>query len=160
MLSLSPAKIMVVLVVALIVLGPEKLPGLARQLGALWGDLRRWRSRLEHEVRGVFPDLPPTHEVAQVVRSPLTFLNRLADEHERTRANGNAAVDGSGVVAADTPQEDPRRPPAAPGSSEPPAAGVEPGGRAPEGSAATVWFATSVGAEEALPVVPDDPSMN
>ena len=83
MLSLSPAKLLVILVVALIVLGPEKLPQVARQIGAAWRDLRRLRTRLESEVRGAFPDLPPTHEVAQAVRSPLAFLDRLADEHER-----------------------------------------------------------------------------
>ena len=83
MLSLSPAKLLVILVIALIVLGPEKLPQVARQIGAAWHDLRQWRSRIESEVRGTFPNLPPTHEVAQVVRSPLAFLDRLADEHER-----------------------------------------------------------------------------
>src|SRR5580700_7366587 len=90
---ISPAKLLVVLVVALIVLGPDKLPQVARQLGALWGDLRRFRSRLESDVRGAFPDLPPTHEVAQAVRSPLAFLDRLADEHEKsqTAPNGSGA---------------------------------------------------------------------
>ena len=83
MLSLSPAKLLVILVIALIVLGPEKLPQVARQIGARWHDLREWRSRIESEVRGTFPNLPPTHEVAQAVRSPLAFLDRLADEHER-----------------------------------------------------------------------------
>ncbi|MHB8329773.1 MAG: twin-arginine translocase TatA/TatE family subunit, partial [Acidimicrobiales bacterium] len=92
MLSLSPAKLLVVLVIALIVLGPEKLPGMARQVGAAWGDLRRFRSRLESEVRGVFPDLPPAHEVAQAVRSPLAFLNRLADEHDRGQVDGDAPL--------------------------------------------------------------------
>src|SRR5271168_4010110 len=86
MLSLSPAKLLVVLVVALIVLGPDKLPQMARQLGAAWGDLRRFRTRLESDVRGAFPDLPATHEVAQAVRSPLAFLDRLADEHEKSQA--------------------------------------------------------------------------
>ena len=78
MLSLSPAKLLVILVIALIVLGPEKLPQVARQIGAAWHDLRQWRSRIESEVRGAFPDLPPTHEVATIVRSPLAFLDRLA----------------------------------------------------------------------------------
>ena len=82
-MSLSPAKLLVILVIALIVLGPEKLPGVAHQLGAAWGQFRRWRAQLESEVRGVFPDLPATHEVAQAVRSPLAFLDRLADEHEQ-----------------------------------------------------------------------------
>ena len=80
MLSLSPAKLLVILVIALIVLGPEKLPQMARQIGAAWHDLRGWRSRIESEVRGTFPNLPPTHEVAQAVRSPLAFLDRLADQ--------------------------------------------------------------------------------
>src|SRR5580704_19444182 len=90
MLSLSPAKLLVILVIALIVLGPEKLPQVARQIGAAWHDLRQWRTRLESEVRGTFPNLPPTHEVAQAVRSPLAFLDRLADEHERSLTSGTA----------------------------------------------------------------------
>ena len=90
MLSLSPAKLLVILIIALIVLGPEKLPQLARQLGAAWHDLRRLRSRLENEVRSTFPDLPPAHEVAQVMRSPLAFLDRLADEHDRERQEAEA----------------------------------------------------------------------
>src|ERR1700733_11438305 len=93
MLSLSPAKLLVVLVIALIVLGPEKLPQVARQLGAAWGDLRRFRARLESDVRGAFPALPPTHEVAQAVRSPLAFLDRLADEHEKSQADQDGVVD-------------------------------------------------------------------
>src|ERR1700691_996705 len=93
MLSLSPAKLLVLLVIALIVLGPEKLPQVARQLGAAWGDLRRFRTRLESDVRGAFPDLPPTHEVAHAVRSPLAFLERLADEHEKSQAAAAAGAD-------------------------------------------------------------------
>src|SRR5580658_9575935 len=93
MLSLSPAKLLVLLVIALIVLGPEKLPQVAKQLGAAWGELRRFRARLESDVRGAFPDLPPTHEVAQAVRSPLAFLERLADEHEKSQATGADEVD-------------------------------------------------------------------
>jgi len=139
MLSLSPAKILVILVVALVVLGPEKLPGVARQLGALWGDLRRWRARLESEVRGVFPDLPPTHELTQAVRSPLSFLDRLADEHER------GADDAPPVVHSDDGT----------GRRGPPTTGNG------SGHGGTGWLSPSAGAtaESALPV-PDDPSMN
>src|ERR1700691_302977 len=93
MLDLSPVKLLVVLVVALIVLGPDKLPQVARQLGAAWGDLRRFRARLESDVRGAFPDLPPTHEVAQAVRSPLAFLERLADEHDKAQATAAGGTD-------------------------------------------------------------------
>ncbi len=80
---LSPAKLLVILVVALVVLGPDKLPKVATQIGGLWGDFRRFRERLESDVRGTFPDLPSTEQIAQAVRSPLSFLDTLADTHGR-----------------------------------------------------------------------------
>jgi sec-independent protein translocase protein TatB len=64
-ISFGPAKILIVLTVALIVLGPEKLPQMTRQIGKAWGDFRRFREHLEGEVRGalgedlVRPFTPP-----------------------------------------------------------------------------------------------------
>ncbi len=81
MTILSPAKLLVVLLVAVVVLGPDKLPKVARQVGALWGDFRRLREKLENDVRGSFPDLPSTDTITQAVRSPITFLDSLADTH-------------------------------------------------------------------------------
>ena len=97
---LSPAKILVILVVALVVLGPDKLPKVAKQIGGLWGDFRRFRQRLETDVRGSFPDLPPTDKIAQAVRSPLSFLGELADAHESENGAVSAPADGSGSVTA------------------------------------------------------------
>jgi sec-independent protein translocase protein TatB len=102
MLSLSPAKILVILVIALLVLGPDKLPGMARQLGALWHDLRNLRGRLETEVKGAFPDLPSPQQVAQAVRSPLSYLDGLADKHAaglqaEGGAEAGATTNGSGA---------------------------------------------------------------
>jgi len=81
MILLSPPKLLMILVIALIVLGPDKLPSTARRIGALWSDVKRWRSHLENEVRATFPDLPSTTEIARAVRSPISMLDRLADEH-------------------------------------------------------------------------------
>jgi Sec-independent protein translocase protein TatA len=80
-LFLSPAKLLVVLVVALFVLGPDKLPRVARQLGSLWRDLRTLRQKLESEVRGTFPDLPSADTISRAVHRPLSFLDDLADSH-------------------------------------------------------------------------------
>jgi TatA/E family protein of Tat protein translocase len=149
MLSLSPAKLLVVLVIMLIVLGPDKLPGMARQIGAAWHDFRLWRSKLESEVRGTFPDLPPTHEVARAVRSPLAFLDRLADEHERSHGAG----EGNGAESVGSP-----------GS---PAVGTDPppsvAGAHTNGGLGDNGWAARAGAGEptrAPAVAPDDPSMN
>jgi len=149
MLSLSPAKLLVILLVALIVLGPEKLPQVARQLGAAWHDLRKFRSRIEQEVRGTFPNLPPTHEVAQAVRSPFAFLDRLADEHEKEAAGGAAHDEPA------TPDERPPPAPAANGAAPSAASGTNGSGANGTGPAPPAPRAAG-----ARPAVFDDPSMN
>jgi Sec-independent protein translocase protein TatA len=110
MLSLNPEKLLVVLIVALILLGPDKLPRLARQLGAGWRQLREFQMRVEREVRETMPDLPPTHEIARLARSPARFLNSLAKLPEDEAlvpdpgappAPGSAGVAGSPGAGAD-----------------------------------------------------------
>jgi TatA/E family protein of Tat protein translocase len=100
---LSPAKLLVVLVVAVIVLGPDKLPKVARQVGSLWGDFRRLRQRLETDVRGNFPDLPSTEKITQAVRSPITFLDSLADTHAADNEANPPVGAGSGGDGAPDP---------------------------------------------------------
>jgi sec-independent protein translocase protein TatA len=56
--SLGPAEIMVVLVVALIVLGPNRLPEAGRQLGRAVREMRRWSTRLQDEVRSTLNEEP------------------------------------------------------------------------------------------------------
>jgi|GEM_PF-754724 len=55
--GLDPAKILIVLLLAVIILGPERLPKVARQLGSAWRELTKLRDRLEEEVRSAMPDL-------------------------------------------------------------------------------------------------------
>ncbi|MGH9291220.1 MAG: Sec-independent protein translocase subunit TatA/TatB [Acidimicrobiales bacterium] len=55
--ELDPAKIIMILLVAVLVLGPERLPRAARQMGAMWRELGRIRERVENEVRDALPDL-------------------------------------------------------------------------------------------------------
>ena len=79
MLSLSPIKILVVIAVALLLLGPDKLPEVAHKLGSTWRALKRLQEKVESEVREVIPDLPSSGEIARIVRSPVNMLNQLAD---------------------------------------------------------------------------------
>lgn len=55
-MDVSAAKILVVLVVALMVLGPDRLPQAARQAGRYANEFRRFRDGLHAEVRGTFGD--------------------------------------------------------------------------------------------------------
>jgi len=96
---LSPAKLLVILVVALVVLGPDKLPRVAQQIGGLWGDFRKFREKLESEVRDNFPDLPSTDAITQVVRSPLSFLDNLAEAHGPQDGMISETVEGAELHA-------------------------------------------------------------
>jgi sec-independent protein translocase protein TatB len=152
---LSPAKILVVLLIAIVVLGPDKLPKVARQVGSLWGDFRRLRQRLETDVRGNFPDLPSTEKITQAVRSPISFLDSLADSHE---ADNEATPPAPGDDRPPDPQGDEVEPSG--GTNRP--SGVV---RADEqASFPGVSISDPQGTVHRVradgPSVPDDPSMN
>jgi TatA/E family protein of Tat protein translocase len=78
-LSFGPEKILVVLVLAMILLGPDKLPSMARQLGAAVRAFREFQHKVETEVRNTVPDLPSSADIARFTRSPGAFLNSLAE---------------------------------------------------------------------------------
>ena len=95
MLELSPAKLLVILVVALILLGPDKLPQVARQLGAGWRELRDFRDQArERGPRAPSPTCPPPTRSPGSPAPRSALLNRLADDAEpRTpTATGRAAA--------------------------------------------------------------------
>lgn len=82
MLSLSPEKLFIVLILALVLFGPDKLPKLARQMGEGWAKLRAFQQKMEREVRETMPDLPSSKQIAQMVRAPVSYLNSMVDEPE------------------------------------------------------------------------------
>jgi sec-independent protein translocase protein TatB len=142
MLDLSPAKLLVIVIVAVILLGPDKLPQVARQVGAAWRKLRDFQQRVDQEVRQNVPDLPSTQEIARFARSPMTVLNRWAAMDELVEdpaATDDAAADGAWPEdAGGTPQ---------PGVGDP-------AGPAPSTPASTA----QPPAPDPVPV--DDPGMN
>ena len=59
-MSLGPEKIILILVVALIVFGPQRLPEIARQVGAALRELRRMQDTVRGELEQVLhPDFSP-----------------------------------------------------------------------------------------------------
>jgi sec-independent protein translocase protein TatB len=92
MLNLDPGKLLVIAVVAIILLGPDRLPQVARQLGGAWRSFNEFRHRMESEVRNTMPDLPPTSEIARLARSPSALLNHLSNmstDEEKEEPDGS-----------------------------------------------------------------------
>lgn len=99
--SLDPAKILVVLVIALIVLGPERLPRVARQAGAAWRELTRVRDEVVEEVRSALPDdgdLPSIPRIPSVRGTLSRYITETAPAPPVT-ANGDGASHEDASVA-------------------------------------------------------------
>ncbi len=101
MLNLDPSKLLIIAVVAVILLGPDKLPQVARQVGAAWRSFNEFRHRMENEVRTSIPDLPSSAEIARLARSPSALLNHLStlSPDENKDHNGNGVAAGNGTQA-------------------------------------------------------------
>jgi sec-independent protein translocase protein TatB len=112
-LSLSPIKIVVIVAVVMLLLGPDKLPEVARKLGSSWRALRQLQERIEAEVREAVPDLPSAADLARIARSPVNLLNELANRVEDREASPGAA-------SVQDITESPPPPPPPPPSPRPP----------------------------------------
>ena len=62
--SLGPAEILVILVIALLVFGPEKMPDIAKQVGKGMREFRRVQQHLSTELRDVVTEFDGSAETA------------------------------------------------------------------------------------------------
>ena len=71
MFNVGPGELLVILVVALIVLGPERLPDAARKVGTVVAELRRLSHGVEDQARQAMTDAAataaPTEAVAPAI---------------------------------------------------------------------------------------------
>lgn len=94
--SLGVAEILVIAIVALVFLGPDKLPKAARQLGKALRELRRHSENVKAELRDVV-DIDGVTQMQRDFKEAVDFRSVLTDAPDAGRpANGSAG-------AADTP---------------------------------------------------------
>ena len=112
MFDIGFSEIVVIGVVALVVIGPERLPKTARTVGLLFGRLQRYVNdvkadisremeldelrRLQREMQGAAQDLQQTvraaaSDVASGVRSVESELNQAAQQAVEASSSGNSA---------------------------------------------------------------------
>ena len=85
MLNLDPAKLLVIGMVALIVLGPERLPRAARQAAGIWRELVRLRDQVSKEVRDAFPveEIPRIPNVSRAISGTISKITATPDASTR-----------------------------------------------------------------------------
>src|SRR4249920_1055068 len=72
--SLGPAEILVVLVIALLVFGPNKMPDIARQVGKGFREFKRVQQHLKSELRDVVSEFDSPSSSAAVQPDPVPML--------------------------------------------------------------------------------------
>lgn len=143
MLGLTPAKLLIIFVVVVVVLGPNRLPEVARQLGRSWQRIRDLQQRVDQDLRRSVPNLPSSDQLVRIARSPMTLLNELASMPS--------------VDPASVDPDAPRPGPAAPAPPAPHVLGIRGPVPAPTPGAGAVAGTGPA----AFPLQPsDDPGMN
>ena len=107
-MNLSPTEVIVILVVALLVFGPQRLPELARQVGGVMRELRRMQDSVRTELNQVINDEPAPPPPA-VVAAPIV---ETGDEPDHTD-----------IGLPPDPEPDPDRDPEPPPSGDDPESG-------------------------------------
>jgi len=98
----SPEKLFILFVIALIVLGPTRLPGAARTVGKWVGQLRRLASQFQEEVGGALSD--PKDALTAAVG---TLRSELGDlRSQLTSPNGSDAAGASPSTSASPPSNE------------------------------------------------------
>jgi Sec-independent protein translocase protein TatA len=102
--ALDPEKLLVVLALALIVIGPDRLPKLSRQLGSYWRMLGELRGHLEGEVRAALPDLrgalPDRGDLPSIPQNPRASVSAFVADLVREESHDKAADDELAAVSA------------------------------------------------------------
>lgn len=85
--NLGAGEILLVLLIALIVLGPDKLPDAARKIGNVMGELRRMSNGFQEEFRAAIDDAgrPPLEPVKEDAAPT-------AEEHPEPKSDDTTAA--------------------------------------------------------------------
>ena len=108
MFNLSGSEIVVILLLALVVLGPEKLPDAIRRFGRAYGEIRRMSRGFQSEFKQAFDE--PVRELRETARLTKEAVAGIANDGEASRPAPCQPEPGSpagaaGPIDADTPRE-------------------------------------------------------
>ena len=103
--SLGPAEILVILVVALLVFGPNKMPEIAKQVGKGFREFRRVQQHLHNELRDVVAefDSPTVEQQAVPMLPPKDDATPAPEVTPRADATPAAPPEVPSPAAAEAP---------------------------------------------------------
>jgi sec-independent protein translocase protein TatB len=109
--NLSGSEIVVILLLALVVLGPEKLPEAIRRFGRVYGELRRMSKGFQSEFKEAFDE--PMRELRATAQMTTDAVRQAIDAPDQrpsaetpTPSEQPATSDSSTVQPSDPPSSD------------------------------------------------------
>ena len=105
MFNLSGSEIVVILLLALVVLGPEKLPDAIRRAGRTYSELKKMGNSFQAEMKSVLDEpMKEMRETADLLKKSMDFSDGdLTGKASASRASGartTAAATSAGATAA------------------------------------------------------------
>src|SRR5262245_48455078 len=85
-MNLGAPEILVILVVALVVFGPHRLPEIGRQVGGAMRELRKMQDSVKSELQSVMNESEPTYDKPKTTEITASALDepQLADEPDHS----------------------------------------------------------------------------
>ena len=105
--SLGPAEIIAILVVALIVLGPHRLPEAGRQVGRALAEVRRWSQGFQSEVRNVLETEPVPTPWSPSAPSTSSSTSASSPAEPSPPTSNGSSVDAEAKDPPDAPVDPP-----------------------------------------------------
>ena len=103
MFNLSGSEIVFLLLIALIVLGPEKLPEAVRKFGKVYAEIKKMSTGFQSELRSALDEpMREMRETAEAIKQDADF-NFMADAEVEPEESPAAAVVAEEAPAQDTP---------------------------------------------------------
>ena len=108
MFNLSGTEIVVILLLALVVLGPEKLPEALRRAGRTYAELRKMGNSFQSEMRSVLDEpMKEMRETADLLRKTVDVTVTTATTDTRTVEPTTPTADEPTATAATEPPSEP-----------------------------------------------------
>ncbi len=103
--NLQGSELIIILLLALVVLGPEKLPDAMRKLGQVYAELKKMSSGFQQEFRAVVDEpMREVRDTANVLRDSADFTKlQQGERNEKPKSADMAPADPAAVVSDDLP---------------------------------------------------------
>lgn len=107
MFNLSGSEIVIILLLALVVLGPDKLPDAIRRFGRVYGELRRVSKGFQSEFKQAFDE--PMRELRETAQMTTDAVKKVMDEpvEDPTPNEGDGVADSKADKPATTEDDRP-----------------------------------------------------